>query len=334
MAPLTTHVLRRTSRLHCTKRTDPPASAGPYYITAHENGGTTLLSHNPNTGSRIGAAPETIMIDESISPSEAAAKSIAGAVQHSSFDDPSFRPASDLARTADQKSAHTYHASPLMGVHYVAFNSRRPPLDNPLVRAGIAESLDPSGLSDGRSAVPSRWLLPTGVFATPTRLSAPAARQERPTLHRPLTLGYQYGCGTCAVDAHEVAQQLGAHGIQVRIRPYDELSAAQDLDLAIGQTHTPYPDPASFLDTMLSDDVPSTWIDEEVHRQLEHLANLTGDTRTREALRLADELTVETPVAVYGTAVMGELLAGLTCPEIPGSGLDLINCTRHPLQLP
>lgn len=316
----------------------PPVSAGPYYVSAHENGGTTVLARNANAARPAILTADTIVIDESVAPSAAATATTAGTIQHASYDDPSFSPSADVARGTGRT---TYHASPLMGVSYLAFNAGRKPFSDPRARAAVAASLDRAALNADESAVPSSWLLPEGMFGNRTGHSQTSAAAPTSTFegdHRriqlptgPLRLGYQDGCGSCAVDAQQVAARLAAAGLPVDLQPMTEitagsLAAASDLDLAIGQTRLAYPDPATFLTTMLGRNVPASWLTDDVRRRIQHLGSLTGQSRTQEALQLANELTDETPVAVYGTAVMGELVSALTCPQIRGAGLDLGRC--------
>lgn len=320
----------------------PPVSAGPYYVTAHENGATTGLARNTNAAGPATLTADTIVIDESIAPSEAATATTRGTIRHASYDDPSFSPSAGLARASGPADTSSYHASPLMAVTYLAFNAGRTPFADSRARAAVAASLDRAALTADDSVVPSSWLLPEGVFgrqpgdsqpatAAPTGAVDPDLRLVHGLAARPLRLGYQDGCGSCAVDAQQVAAQLAVDGVTVALHPMTQLTgaslaAASDLDLAIGQTRLAYPDPATFLTTMLGRDVPTRWLTSDVVRPLRHLGSLAGQARTQEALVLADELADETPVAVYGTAVMGELVSGLTCPQTPGGGLDLGNC--------
>ncbi|MFT4109834.1 hypothetical protein [Propionicimonas sp.] len=58
------------------------------------------------------------------------------------------------------------------------------------------------------------------------------------------------------------------------------------------------------------------------------LNEIRGAARADAAVVLAGQLADQTPVAVYGTAVMGELTAGLDCPDRgdAGFGIDLVTC--------
>lgn len=211
-------------------------------------------------------------------------------------------------------------------------NARRKPFSDVHLRRVVVDSLDRAALVADEAAIPSRSLLPEGIFATHTGSSAPQSRGSGSDWHRPITLGYQRGCDTCALDATRMADQLAAMGFTVRQRPVDDVAEAASitsLDLAVMRTQSAYPDPATFLETMLGVDVPKDWLAGDVARHLDRLRTLSGPARDHEAIRLADSLDRRAPVAVYATETMGELTSGMTCPARPGAGLDLIGCAMR-----
>ena len=305
----------------------PPVSAGPYFITEHANGGSTVLSRNPNATEDWGRLDATtVIIDEAASPVDAANQVADGTIQHASFDD-----APSTTSTVTAGGAETgplgHRTSPLMGVHYLAFNARRPPLDDSRIRIALSVALDPADLANHGSTIPSRALLPIRVAESHvTRQSKPQVRSV--DVGRTLSIGYLAGCGSCAIDAERIARQLGEAGVATTRRALGQPYLTADLDLAIGATRLPYPDPATFLVTMLGEDVPHTWLSSETRRQVEQLGKLQGSMRLQEANAQADRLRDEAPIAVYATDIMDELTSGIICSEVPTAGLDLATCTR------
>lgn len=308
----------------------PPVSAGPYYFISHKNGGATVLTRNPNVTGATGLTADTVIVDESISASQAVEGVRRGTVQHVSYDSSSFVPLRAAALTTGDEMTVAYHASRLMSVRYLAFNAGRKPFSDAHLRRVIVDSLDRPALVADEAAVPSRSLLPEGIFDSHTGSRASPSGSSGSDWHRPITLGYQRGCNTCALGATRIADQLVAMGFTVRQRTVDDVtesaSTTSTLDLAVTRTQLAYPDPATFLETMLGVDVPKDWLADDIAQHIDRLRTLSGPARDREAIRLADSLSAYAPVAVYATETMGELTSGMTCPVLPGAGLDLIGC--------
>lgn len=310
----------------------PPAGAGAYYFTAHENGGRTVLRRNPNHRGRTALDADSIVVDESQSPASSSTAAADGRLQHVAYDDPAFTPSTLGLRSATE-GALSYRAGKLLSVHYLAFNAGRRPFNEPGSRRAVVAALDRAALAAIRGGVPSNGLLPHGIFERSDTDSLPDVSGTPLRSRRVLGLGFQRGCGQCAAVADQVADQLRSLGLVVRAVPLDEVTGVSllrsDVDLVLGQTRLPYPDPATFLVTMLGTDVPDAWLPPGVVTEASGLAGRSGDARVRDALRLAEEWARDAPVAVYATGVMGELLSGLTCPDQvdTGTGLELVQCT-------
>ncbi len=308
----------------------PPPSAGPYYLTAHENGGITVLARNPNYSRSAPINADTIIIDESHSVAAAVATTNDGGLQHLAYDDPSFAPPGAIA--AVRGGDRAYYASRRLAVHYLAFNSRRPPFNDRRARQAVAAALNRAELATAQGDVASRSLLPDGVFATPASLALPTKRAV-PLVGRTLRLGIQLGCHACAAVAELVVEQLRALGMSVRVRPVAEMSgktlAHSDLHLALVETRLAYPAPATFLATMLGHDIPAEWLTPDVATAATRLSVAPIKTSGRTAMRLANQWDREAVVVVYGTGTMGEVLSGLTCAQGYGIGfgIDLSKCT-------
>jgi hypothetical protein len=139
-------------------------------------------------------------------------------------------------------------------------------------------------------------------------------------------------CEVCLQEAEVVRASLSRIGITVEIEELsDPLAEAHtpnaDIDLLGMGTGLDYADSAGFLERMLLQDVPRSWLPEGVAEQIERLSRLSGAGRRSEAVRLADELaTGEVPVGPTVTAVVPALLGPrLGCRVFPpmGFGIDL-----------
>lgn len=306
-----------------------PPSAAPYYVTAHENGGLTVLERNPNYGGANEPTIDTLSFDESLDAPTAVADTVAGRIGHMAMDDPLLTPHSTQVR-----GATTYVASPLMTVHFLAFNSRSGAFAERRQRLAFVGLLDPGPLAEAQRSIASRSLLPAGIFANGGPQTRP--RNAGPFhLNRPLRLGIQQACRECLAAASALTTQLDSTGTDVQIRQVPNMSSISSplagLDLVLTSTTLEYPDAAAFLKKMVDADIPAGWLPPGVAHRIRALARLDDRERTSAAIKLAGELNRGAiPVAPYATGVMGELMSQeLDCPEapLPGLGIDLGGCT-------
>jgi hypothetical protein len=139
------------------------------------------------------------------------------------------------------------------------------------------------------------------------------------------------GCDPCLLEAQVVRDNLGAIGIDVKIRQIPSFGAVLEpgapFDLIDGGAEILYPDPAEFLDQMLLQNMPPSWLPAGVQSDVERIAGMSGPDREAAAISLADRLAAnEVPLAAVGTAHLGTVLgARLGCRVFPpfGYGVDL-----------
>jgi DNA-binding SARP family transcriptional activator/ABC-type transport system substrate-binding protein len=313
-----------------------PPSAAPYYVTAHENGGLTVLARNPNYGGASAPIPKTMVFDEDLSAAAAVADTVVGEIHHVAMDDPTLAPPATPTR-----GPTSYIASPLMRVHFLAFNSRSGPFKERSKRLAFVGLLDPRPLAAAQHAIASTSLLPAGIFGSRNPESRPA-RTGALRIGHPLGLGVQRGCRECLATASALATQMRRAGIGMRIQEVANISRISlpvaDLDLTLTSTTLEYPDPAAFLAMMIDSGIPAGWLPPGVAQRVRALAALEGTNRTSAAVQLAEAFRLGAiPVAPYATGVMGELVSqDLDCPQalLPGLGLDLVRCSvpdaEHP----
>jgi len=145
-------------------------------------------------------------------------------------------------------------------------------------------------------------------------------------------MGFEGGAKGAKRFASVVGAALAPLGLDVQAVAVRDLSSAprgqqERLQLAALETGLDYPDPASFLTTMLGHDVPVTWLPPATSAGVKRLARLTGDARDRAAVELAGRLASgDAPVVPYGTPTIGAVLGpDLGCRVWNGvdAGLDL-----------
>jgi peptide/nickel transport system substrate-binding protein/oligopeptide transport system substrate-binding protein len=322
-------------------------AAGPYYVADHVNAEYAILKPNPNYNGPRPQAFDAIALREGIDPEKAV-----GWVQDGSWDglvwleDPVLAPDGPVADKygADGygvgETSPRYHAMPLPATGFLAFNASRPPFSERNIRRAAALALDREALAAVLDQVPTDQLLPTimpgfeerDFYAFDGSSAIAEARSLVGGRTETAVMAIWADCEVCLQEAEVVGASLSRIGITVEIEELsDPLAEAHtpgaDIDLLGMGTGLDYADSAGFLERMLLQDVPRSWLPEGVAEQIERLSRLSGAARRSEAVRLADELaTGEVPVGPTVTAVVPALLGPrLGCRVFPpmGFGIDL-----------
>ncbi len=337
------------------------ASAGPYYVAYSAGDGYVILKRNPNYDGPRPHALDAIVIRE-----DAAASAALDRVQNHGWDgitsmaDPELDPGGPLARqwaagsAAAARGDQRYFLTPELGGSYIAFNSSRGIFADQRVRRAASLALDRHALAAVWGELPTDQLLPPALPGYRERdlypLSGSVARARALMGDRTGTalMAIPKGCDRCTEAASLVRADLGAIGIEVRIRELDDgfqgaLESGAKLDLLDASTVILYPDAGSFLAQMIQETglvlehpgqedlglhaIPQGWLPPGVQKKIGSLADLTGDARQAAAGRIADELaTNEVPVAAYGVPQTSQFVGpsvGCRLFMSFGYGLDL-----------
>jgi serine/threonine protein kinase/DNA-binding SARP family transcriptional activator/ABC-type transport system substrate-binding protein len=332
-------------------------AAGPYYIADHVNAEYAILKRNPNY---IGPRPQSfdaIALREGIDPSKAV-----GWVQDGSWDgvvhleDPVLTPDGPVARKYGAEgygvgdTTPRYYTTPLPLTGFLAFNASRPPFSERDVRRAAALALDREALAAVWGDVSTDQLLAPVMPGFKDRdlyaldgSDVDEARSLVAERTETVVMAVAAGCETCRQEAEVVRADLSQIGITVKIEQFaDPLAAARDpaanidllgtrepdanIDLIGVGAALDYTDPASFLEQMLLQDMPRSWLPDGVARQVERLSKL-NEAERRAAVALADRLaTRDVPVAADLTPAIPALLGPrLGCRVFPplGYGIDI-----------
>jgi DNA-binding SARP family transcriptional activator/ABC-type transport system substrate-binding protein/outer membrane protein assembly factor BamB len=343
----------------------PVPAAGPYYIADQLNGEYAILKRNPNYAGPRPQAFDAIALREGIDPTKAV-----GLVQDGSWDgiiwveDPVLAPEGPVAQKYGAEgygageAAPRYYDAPLPVTGFVGFNAGRALFSEPDVRRAAALVVDRNALAAEWRDVPSDQLLSSVWSYVPTDQLLPPVMPgfEDRNLYplggsvekarllvdgrtRTAVMAVSTGCDPCRREAGVVRANLAGIGIDVQIRQFpDPFAAAREPDanidlLGLG-TNLYYADSASFLEQMLLQQMPRSWLPKGVASQVEGLSRLDGVERRSAAVALADRLaTNEVPVAAAATPVVPVLLGPrLGCPVFSpwGFGIDLAALCLEP----
>jgi ABC-type oligopeptide transport system substrate-binding subunit len=322
-------------------------SAGPYYV-ADYNDGYVILKRNPGyIGSRTRAF-DAIAIREGADVSHALDR-----IQKGRWDgitnlaEPGLEPGGAVARrwgtTGSARPGHQrYFLIPRMATRFIAFNSTNGIFADPLVRRAAALALDRRALATAWGVVPSdQPLSPAFIGFKDRRLYrlSPSTKQANRLMAgrtgRAL-MPIPSGCPRCVESARIVQRDLGAVGIDVRVRRVDSVASNRSdsrFDLVDLRSELPYPDPASFVERILGD-VPAGWVPTNLSVRASDTMAMNGDKRFAAAASLADRLDRgEVVLTAYGTPQTPEFLApriGCRVFTPVGDGVDLAHlCPAH-----
>ena len=318
-------------------------SDGPYYVADYFEDEYTILRPNPNYGGTRPRTLDAIALREGVDPSIAV-----GRVQTGGWDgvvayDPVLGPASALATTwgpgseAAANGGQRYYPAPGLYVDALAFNAGEPPFSDSSVRKAASLALDRAALADPFNERPTSQLLPSGQpgYRSSEPVPAPNLAQAKALMHgRRFTvrLATYPGCEECTRWAENVMANLARIGIRVRVSEVDDVlglakSRSRHFDLLNSFSGLDYPDPVTFLNGLLVDSEPTSWLPKSVRRALAHLDTLSGGVRVAAASDLADRLaTNDVPAVGFGVPVIGQYLSPrIGCRVSPpfGYGIDL-----------
>jgi DNA-binding SARP family transcriptional activator/ABC-type oligopeptide transport system substrate-binding subunit len=335
-------------------------SAGPYYVAYYGGDGYVILKRNPNYHGPRPHALDFIAIREDADASAA----LDGVQNHgwdgiTSLSDPELDPGAPLARRWGSGSVaaaggdQRYSLIPELGSSYIAFNARRGIFADQRVRRAASLALDREALAAAWANVPTDQLLPQGLPGYrekdlyPLSGSVAKARARMGGRTGTAVMAIPKDCDRCAEAASLVRADLGAIGIEVRVRELDDLQGALEsgakFDLLDASTVILYPDAGSFLAQMIQEvglvlehpgqqdlglhAIPHGWLPPDVQKKIAGLAYLSGDARQAAARRIADELaTNEVPVAAYGVPQTSQFVG-------PNVGCRLFTSFGHGLDL-
>jgi len=309
----------------------PIPSAGPYYI-ASSDGNRSVLLRNPNYRGLRPRRSVRIVVQAGVPEAKAIALADDGTVDliAASATGELLAPDGVIDRRARTSKAlalryHVYQG-PLFD--YFVFNTRRPLFRNRRLRLAVDYALDRRALASPFGDRPADRVVPPAVPGYPAgRLfgSTPdlvAARKLAGSGRRHAVL---YICSdprerTLAdiVRGNLAAIRIGVSVLEDDQCPENPYTAAKsrraDLFLVSGEPFTKMDerDPAQVIDKVLSDaaygmPLPSAGWDERSFRsQLERAGPLRGSARVAAFHRLANELTRNGPIAVFGSWVWSE----------------------------
>jgi hypothetical protein len=136
------------------------------------------------------------------------------------------------------------------------------------------------------------------------------------------------GCEACLRSYVLARAALAGVGISLRSRTASVAAVRrrpQAFDMLLTSSTLEYPDPASFLDRMLTVAMPSTWLPTTTRSALRRIQRLRGTARDAAASDLATRLAErDAPVVALGHPAIGQLFsARLSCRISPRFGVDL-----------
>jgi class 3 adenylate cyclase/ABC-type transport system substrate-binding protein len=319
-------------------------AAGPYYVADHYNEEYVILKRNPNYPGPREQALDAIVIREGIDAALAV-----DWIEHRGWDgittlfDPLLDPGGPLdqrwgsASTGTKEGEPSYVPVPNTHTGFIAFNAGRGIFSDPEVRRAAALALDRSALASVWAQTPTDQLLPPTLPGTRDRRlyglgpDLSTARRLMGGRRGTAVMPVFEGCDPCLQEAQVVRDNLGAIGIDVKIRQLSNLGAVYEpgapFDLIDGGAEILYPDPAAFLGQMLLQSMPASWLPAGVQAEVERIARMSGPDREAAAVTFADRLaTNEVPLAAVGTAHLGTVIGPrLGCRVFPpfGFGVDL-----------
>jgi ABC-type oligopeptide transport system substrate-binding subunit len=330
------------------------ASSGPYFISYHLNGELTILQRNPNyTGPHAGTL-DAIAIREGIDASQAIGRVEDGSWDLTMVDDPSMSPGGELDERwgpASEEAAsgnQRYFAVPVPEVYTLALNAGRPLFADARLRRAVASAVARDelasvwgGLAASDALIPP--MLPGAVGRPPFGPSADTNAAERAMGKARggiAVMAIEPECPECEQMFALLHDRLAPLGIDVQGRsfddPYSDLYAGHArFDMIPMYTGGDTADGASFLSTMLGNDIPGDWLPAGVAERVDRVLRLRGAERDRATSTLAEELTRDVvPAVAYGNEVTAEFFSPrLGCRVFPplGFGVDLASlCLVEP----
>ena len=331
-------------------------SAGPYYVESYDPESRIVLRRNPNYDGDRPAGFEEIDYELGIPPDRAVDQVEAGEADYytsgvvgRSISARSSR-ASTSATVREAKprgqERQQFFVTPQLSVHYLVYNTHRPPFDDPRIRRAVNFAIDRSALarepfpdSYGR---PTDQLLPPGLPGFADQAIYPLGRPDLERARRlagPLDArAVLYTCNlpACASLGQVVRDNLAAIGIAVEVEefPIPELfdrigTPGEPFDLAQTNFFADYPDPFDFINFLFQPGLgfnAHLFEDPAATAEMERAATLSGAERYDAYAKLDRELSAELAVGVpYANGTLMNLFsARIGCQvDQPIYGIDL-----------
>jgi Bacterial extracellular solute-binding proteins, family 5 Middle len=276
----------------------PIPSAGPYYLSAHDEGTVAVLRRNPNYHGPRPQHVDAFVYSIGIATAPAAAAIARGRQDYAAEFDPALEPGA--ASTADPRAA--YHRTQLPITEYLVLNANRPTFSQERLRRAAALAIDRTALAVEAHGLASATILPPNLarlVVRPGSVRVAEARRLAETAHATVVLAI---CKQCQHLGQIVQANLARIGVTVKLliveRPLDVLPRV-DLALGVAQPDGP-PEPRSFLATLPG--LPR-WAE----RRLARLESEPVAGRTRGAYAVAAELERRAYYAPFATFYVPEL---------------------------
>ena len=308
----------------------PLPSAGPYYI-ASSAGGRDVLERNPNYHGKRPRRSERIVFEENVQEAKAVALADRGAVDllPPSVAGDLLSPGGVLDRRAKSSNAgaRQYHLYQGPIIDYLVFNTRRALFRDVRLRRAVDYALDRSALASAFADDPIDRVVPPAVPGYPAGRIFPltpdvaAARRLAGNRRRHAVF---YSCADArgrtlgAIVRRDLARiRMTVSVLEDEQCPSPDnpgASARADLLLVSGWPimESDERDPVQVLDQALGSALygsplpPGPWRGRAFRRRLDQARPLRGSARVKAYRRLADELTRNGPLAIFGSWVWPE----------------------------
>jgi ABC-type oligopeptide transport system substrate-binding subunit len=277
-------------------------SAGPYYVTSYAPGQGVVLERNPNYHGNRPHRLSRIELDVGVPKDEAVRAIEAGEADYavggiSLSKAPAlerrYGPGSEAARKGKQQ----YFVNPQPALSYITLNTHRPLFGDVRMRRAANFAIDRRAISrlgnpfDPFPARPTDQYLPPGIpgFAdakiyplgpNPARARRLAGNKRRK--------GVMYVSSDPQVDriAQVIKGNMAAIGVDLDVKafPVDEMferlsTPGEPYDMAPIGWVADYPDPAQFLNILLTSGITATFDDPVYRRKLTAVSRLSGPAR-------------------------------------------------------
>jgi peptide/nickel transport system substrate-binding protein len=340
-------------------------SAGPYYVAYHAPKRELVLRRNPNYRGPRPQGPAEIDYRFGAFPVQAAAlvrtgradyTSTAVGNQHSGSAAPldvrarlarEYGPHSAAARAGRQR----YFTNRTLAIQYLYLNSRRPLFASARMRRAVNFAVDRTALArvagPGFSGAPTDQYLPTGMpgfrDADIYPLGGPNVGRARQLAGHGRHRAVMYTCNlsACLENAEIVKANLGAIGINVRIRsfPFEalfvrEFTPGEPFDIGWFGWSDDYSDPSDFIDApFVGSDVDFPGADAQQYRaQIAAASKLAGRRRFQAYGRLDTELARHAaPVVAFANLTADDFFSPQIGCQVfqPIYGMDLAALCRR-----
>jgi peptide/nickel transport system substrate-binding protein len=322
-------------RAHGVDISQPIPSAGPYYIVA---GSTLVLKRNPYYNGPRPHHFEAIVLGGNAGPS--GPTQVAQNRADYSFSDaevpPSLAPGGPLERRfgpgspAAKHGGQRYFRPVTAGVRMIDFNTESGIFKDPRLRRAVNYAIDRRSLAATTNDRPWDDLLPPGIPGAGRAAIYPLdgpdfarARALAGNVRRHAILYSQTpdNCGECARTAATIKADLARIGIDVLVKPFEDLYGAAEMpgarwDLMLDSWSADFPDPVDFDNALLDTQHPlkqldwggSSWTryaDQRYLRQMRAAATLSEPARSVAYRKLEVDMYRNSPPDVVYAVQLG-----------------------------